>query len=134
MSNLRVPQPGLGLRGSHPPWRKAARKRKGLTPRGSSLAHGGAHKGHRSGSQGRVLREKKKKKKKDRVLALGCGRQKHISLPLLAWEGSLLKHDWGWRLALKLNLLGSRDRRGTIPRTVHNDVLGRGRSHPQSTW
>lgn len=62
-------------------------------------------------------------RKKDRVLVLGGGRQKHICLPLLPWEGSLLKRGWGWRLALKLNLWDSRDPRGTIPRAVHNGAL-----------
>ena len=43
---------GLGLRGSHPPWGEGARKRKGLGPQGSALAHGVTSNGHRSRSQG----------------------------------------------------------------------------------
>lgn len=54
---------GLGLRESHP-CGKGMRKRKGLAPLGSALAHGGTQTSHRSGSQGRVL----------------CGGKKTVSL------------------------------------------------------
>ena len=91
---------GLGLRGSHTPMGEGARKRKGLAPQGSALAHRVTSNGRHSGSQGRAL---SRREKKDHVLALGCGRRKHnSSFASPTSGGSLLKRCWeesGWHLS-----------------------------------